>query len=256
METWQNSETVGYWIIGFMSVVLVLVLFIVLLVRISFKKMIDTKLEETELKLVHQATLLETSILVQEKERTRIAADIHDELVGKLIAFQLQMDSTLVPDEKRALISECITTARRISHDLVPPLIESSSLTELIDGILEPFGNMLNYGVYSTVDESRSIDVEIKTQLTRIVQECLANSKKHAQATTVFVQMKTIGNYLFLKISDNGTGFRSGLSASGLGLKNIETRMHYLKGKYKLRTGEGKGTSWLFAVQLNNHEKE
>ncbi|AEA43985.1 sensor histidine kinase [Fluviicola taffensis] len=251
MGTWQNSGTIGYWIISFMSVVLVLVVFIVLLVRISFKRMIDTKLEETELKLEHQTTLLETSILVQEKERTRIAADIHDELIGKLIAFQLQLEIPISIAEKNALLSECISTARRISHDLVPPLIELSSLNELIYGILEPFSKLLNCGVYSTVEESKSIDFEVKTQLMRIVQECLANSKKHAQATIVFVQMKTFREYLFLKISDNGSGFRSDQIVSGLGLKNIETRMHYLKGKYKLKTSEGNGTSYLFAIQLN-----
>jgi two-component system, NarL family, sensor kinase len=256
METWQNSETVGYWILAFMSVVLVLALFIVLLVRIAFQKMIAAKNEETELKLKHQASLLETTILVQEKERTRIAADIHDELVGKLLAFQLKMETPISPDEKSNLFSECIATARRISHDLVPPLIESSDLNELVLGILEPFQTVFQCRVYSTLYETQPIAVDVKTQVTRIVQECLSNCKKHAKATEVFIQMKTLNDYLFLKFSDNGIGFSPEKRAAGLGLKNIESRMHYLRGKYKMRTSENKGTSFFFAIRLNTTNDE
>lgn len=256
METWQNSETVGYWIISFIAVVLVLVLFIVLLVRVTFKRMIAAKLEETELKLKHQASLLETSILVQEKERTRIAADIHDELVGKLVAFQLKMNAQIPLQEANFFVSDCIATARRISHDLVPPMIESSTLNELVYGITEPFESAFRCRVHSTVIEEEAIAIPVKTQVSRIIQECLYNTKKHAGASEVSVQLKSMCGYLFFKISDNGNGFQADNITPGLGLKNIETRMHYLKGKYKMKTSAGKGTSCFFAIQLNPQEDE
>lgn len=251
MEKWQNPGLIAYWIGSFLLVVLVLALFIILLVRVAFRKMIETKMEEAELRLRHRESLLETSLLVQEKERTRIAADIHDELIGKLVAVQLSMNSQIAPDEKDRLFSECITSARRISHDLVPPMIGSTSLTELVSGIIEPFMSVFQCRIYSTIPEEEPISTGVKLQVTRLLQECLINSRKHALASGIFVQMKVMSGTLLLKFSDNGKGFSPDTMTPGLGLKNIETRMHYLKGKYKMRTGVNKGTSFLFAIQLN-----
>ena len=79
MEEWQNPETIVLWIIIAIVFFLLLLTFIVLLVRAFFQKIVKTKLAESKAKLKHQQNLLETAIKTQEKERKRIAADLHDE---------------------------------------------------------------------------------------------------------------------------------------------------------------------------------
>lgn len=250
MDKWQNPEVIALWIGSFLLVVLLLALFIILLVRVAFRRLIETKLEEAELILQHRETLLETSILVQEQERKRIAADIHDELIGKLVAVQLSMNSHIPSEDVNRMFSDCIAGARKISHDLVPPMIESVSLNELIADLVEPFKDVFRCQVY--VVHEQELPATVKIQCMRLLRECLVNTRKHAAATRVAIQVKTSHETLFVRFSDNGSGFITGRIVPGLGLKNIETRMHYLKGKYKLKTGEGKGTSYLFAIPLKS----
>ena len=90
MEAWQNPETITRWIVIVVIFFLVLLAFIIVLVRATFKKIIKTKNAESKAKLEHQQNILKTTISTQEKERKRIAADLHDSLVGKLIIIKLQ----------------------------------------------------------------------------------------------------------------------------------------------------------------------
>ncbi|MFT5250057.1 MAG: two-component system NarL family sensor kinase [bacterium] len=248
MEKWQNPQTIIIWIVIAIVFFLLLLGFIVLLIRSISQKIVKTKLAESKAKLEHQQTLLEITIKTQEKERKRIAADLHDDLIGKLIVIKLQQELKPNPNlESIDLMSESIDTARRISHDLSPPLIEHSSLPDLIKGVFDPWKNKIRI-VYFFDIRKNNCDYRgsFKIQLLRIIQELTTNIEKHAKANEIIVHFRQSHHYTSIKISDNGIGYNTLNKQKGLGLKNIETRVQYLKGSFRTKSFVGKGTSSLF----------
>jgi two-component system NarL family sensor kinase len=251
MEEWHNPETIALWIIITVVFLLLLIVFIVVLIRAFFQKIVKTKLAESKAKLEHQENLLDITIKTQEKERKRIAADLHDELIGKLTIMKLQQEVSSLPNaESINLIKESINSARRISHDLSPPLLEYTSLSDLIKEILDPWKNKIRIDAFFDLRKKDNYSNEFKIQVIRIIQELITNIEKHANATEIIIHFRQSSNYTFLKIKDNGVGYNPIGQQKGLGLKNIETRMQYLKGIYRIKSAVNKGTSSLFLFKL------
>ena len=78
MEKWLDPKTIALWIIIVLAVISLLAVSFIRLVRINFRRMVEQRLKESRMQLEHQKQLLETSVVAQEQERTRIAADLHD----------------------------------------------------------------------------------------------------------------------------------------------------------------------------------
>lgn len=242
MEEWQKSETIVLWLLIGVSFLVLLLVFIIVLTRIMFKKTIQRKEAEAKLKLEYQQSLLDATIKTQEKERKRIAADLHDALISKLTVLKIKEGE----GENEALIDESISIARRISHDLSPPLLEFSSLTDLIGEALEPWKQKMEVSYKVDIRKEINFSNDFKIQLTRVVQEILTNISKHAKAKEIHVHIRQSSNGLGLVIRDTGVGFKMDTKKKGLGLQNIETRIQYLKGEYKLKSEPGKGTTNIF----------
>ncbi len=249
METWQKPETIILWITIAALFVIVLLTVIIFLIRAIFKKIIKTKEKEAAAQLDYQKNLLETTIKTQEIERHRIAADIHDGLIGKLTALKMQQEITNNDQKTIEALHESITIARRISHDLSPPLVEFTKLPELIKELLDPWEqHLLITSIYDIRAEINDTD-EFKVQVTRLIQEIITNTIKHADATQLHLHLKQTENYMSLCITDNGKGYDVEKNSRGLGTKNIETRIQFLKGKHKVRSKIDKGTSNLFLFE-------
>lgn len=248
MEKWENSGMIaqGIWII--LIFVFILAFSIVLLVRENFQRIARVKLEEEKVKLEHQQKLLETNILVQERERTRIAADIHDILIGKLTVLKIKNEIAYDQKETDELIKDSIAVARRISHDLSLPMLQYTDLDQLISELIKPWKMVFNINLKRDNRSTALFSDNVKIQLTRILQELIMNIVKHAEATTIDIHLRHTDKWLFLFIKDNGKGFDIQENSKGLGLKNIEFRMEYIKGKYKQKSRKGRGTSYLFTL--------
>src|SRR5690606_8057756 len=93
MEKWLDPQTIAIWIVIVLAIILIFVFSFIKLVRIHFKRIVENKMREAQLKLEHQEKLLETGILAQEQERVRIAADLHDSLIGKLTVLRIKNQS-------------------------------------------------------------------------------------------------------------------------------------------------------------------
>jgi len=256
MDTWQEPKTLAIYLSLVLIFVFILITAIIIAVRISLSKTIKAKENEARMKLEHQQRLLENSILTQERERARIAADIHDELIGKLTAIKMTNQIKEKSQEMDDLISKGIQIARRISHDLMPPLIEYSSLEDLIKETIQPWQNKLTIDMTSNNDKNLSISSEIKIHFVRIIQEVLVNTAKHSNAENVHIHLRISPKWIGMNISDNGVGFDINSIKHGLGLSNIETRVQYLKGNYKLRSSSTHGTGYVFLVPTVVHLAE
>jgi signal transduction histidine kinase len=185
-----NSEVVIIYFVGTFAMMLLaggIFFFFVTYQKRLLKKQIELK----EIKAAHQEKLLQNSILAQEKERSRVARDLHDEVgamlsVVKLNVSRLEKKSTesdtrnLVIETKNHL-DEVINQVRRISRALLPPSLEKLGLFYA----LQELGNWVNKSdlivveCYKIGDQLR-LDLEKELALFRIIQELLNNSLKHA----------------------------------------------------------------------------
>ncbi len=252
MDEWQKPETITLWIIIIGALLILLLTFIFFLVKTILRKIIRTKVAESNAKLKHQQDLIETAIKTQEKERKRIAEDIHDALIGKLMGIQIEKQINNPDSKTISLIRECIDLARRISHDLSPPLLEYTSLPILIDELLDPWKKIIAIVLKNDIRYNYNHSNDFKIQLTRIIQEMLTNITKHANATEINLSFRQTNKGLAIQIKDNGKGFLLTENKNGLGLKNIETRVQYLRGRYRMTSKINHGTSTLFLFKPIN----
>ena len=253
MEEWQDPNVIALWFFIVLTFVFLLTVAIIVLVRSNSKRIVRNKMRESKLALEHKNELLKTSIEVQERERDRIAADLHDALIGNLTAIGIMNQVEHKPEDLNKLIQESIQTARRISHDLSPPLLEHTSLSDLIRDKTTPWeqNNTLTY--YHDIRYDGKISNETKIQIIRIVQELMNNIYKHAKATKTQIHLRLTPNLLCLNIKDNGKGFNVNTSKHGLGMKNLEMRVHYLNGNYRLKSKKGTGSTALFIINPSNY---
>lgn len=216
----------------------------------GYKRMTEANLRQARIEIEHQKKLLETGLLAQEKERTRIAADLHDGLIGRLSVIRMKTQIGQNPADIEQELGDSIAEARRISHDLMPPMLEFSTAEELIARLIEPWESKLDIQLYADVRTAEDVTPEFKIQLVRIVQELVTNIIKHANATTVHVHLRHTAKSLSLCVTDNGKGFDTAIHKAGLGLGSLEMRAQYLNGLYRIKSKPGKGVKALVVCGL------
>lgn len=249
MEKWLEAKTIATWIIIVFVVVVLLTVAIVKLVYLNIQRQVEHQLKESKLQLAYQRKLIETSILVQERERDRIAADLHDALIGKLTTLRLQHQLRHKIEAIDAGLEESIADARRISHDLSPPMLEFIELQDVIGNLVNAWRVRLNIVYDKRISSKRECPAVVKLQVSRILQELMTNIYKHAEAAEVWVSLSVSGKRTVLLVADNGKGFDVKNAAEGLGLKNIELRVLYLEGRFKTKSGS-KGTTSVFVFNV------
>lgn len=238
MEEWKNPKTIELWIIIIILVVTVLIVSLVKLIYINFNRIVKNKLKESNLKLEYQKKLMSAGIIAQEQERTRIAGDLHDSLIGKLSILRLKYQIDPQNSEIDFLLAESIDEARRISHDLYPPMLEVLNLEALIGDLVDTWKEYFTIHFYKLQQANANLPAEVKLQLVRILQELFLNTYKHASASQIFLYLKVTRNFLTIIFRDNGKGFTIETKFKGIGLKNIELRVTNLNGNYKLKSGK------------------
>lgn len=196
-------------------------------------------------------------IASQEAERRRIAGELHDSLGQNLLLIKNRVQQALRSgandwreqlEAASRLASEAIAEVRHISHDLRPYQLDQLGLTRaleaLIDGAAESTKTVFERKL-DNVDEVFA--PEAATNLYRIVQECLTNILRHAQAQKVRIELERDIHNVRLWVVDDGCGFAPNpegeLPSGGLGLRNISERVRILGGALKIHSEPGKGTS-------------
>lgn len=253
MANWQKPETLAIWLGIGLTVIVFLITSIILFTRVYIRRIMQEQHKRARLKLDYQKDLLQDSIRVQERERNRIAANLHDELISKLNILLLTLYSgDASPENTSNLLKESIGVARRISHDLSPPLLEETDLPELITDFVSPLQRVFKVHYHVSRYSDQAIGNETKLQLFRVIQEIISNIIRHAQAQTIDINIRISGKYISICISDDGVGMRTEKS-KGLGHKNIELRVQLLKGMYRFRPAQPKGTQ--FTIHLPHSSK-
>lgn len=223
---------------------------VVLLVQQFHKNLYRQKLQQEEMKNLHQAALLKVSITVQEKERKRIAQDLHDELganlsIARMLLMQVEQQSDPAQQASLArlknLAENALVSMRRISHELMPPQLESFGLVKTLQAVATNLSETDNIALDLQVPQGLPpLGWAIDLGLYRILMELLNNTLKHAEASTIAISLFIQEQQLVCTYRDNGKGMVLGESV-GMGLKNIEGRAQALGGTVQFKETNQQG---------------
>ncbi len=229
---------------------------------ITDRREADLKLLENQEKLRSLASELS---LTEEKSRRRIATALHDQL-GALLAISSMKLSELshnVSDQHQIIVQDVIDTIEKSIHfsrelmlDLSPPELYEFGLEAAIERLLE--NTEKKHGIQcQLLDDAldKPLSEETRITLYQSVQEVLINTIKHAQASSIQINIQKINDLIQINIKDDGIGFdinklqSMDRKKSGFGLFNIRERLKYLGGNLKIESTLKKGTT----ITLNAH---
>lgn len=191
-------------------------------------------------------------IRAQEEERTRIAQDLHDGLGHLMAAIKLNTSAIEVSDEQNQkilthagnIIDQASKEVRQISHRLMPQSLSDLGLAESIHELATRLNESGKIRVEVQGKGEFSVEKQMAIGIYRIVQEVLNNALKHAEASVFSIQYGLENDEFNLILSDNGKGFEMKKidDRSGLGWKNIRSRVEILNGRMDLKSKPGEGT--------------
>lgn len=221
----------------------------------SRKKIVEKELEKNILEITHQKEIIQSIIITQEEERKRIAQDLHDDISSKLNVINLNanllQDGELTPDEYTfvnnlilEVTDKTLISARKIAHNLLPPILEEFGFKDALEELADTFNNSRKINIEYTINYPKKLLIpQNELHLFRIAQELINNSIKHGKANNSKINISHKNNELIFIYTDNGVGFNVDNidNKKGLGIKNIESRVSLLNGKYNIDSKVGKG---------------
>jgi two-component system, NarL family, sensor kinase len=230
--------------IGMLSLTIGLIVFIIFHQR----KVIRYQLRLQKMEHDQQKMLLNASIRLQEEERQRIAADLHDDAGPLLATARLYLNENLVNLDKttqlqsiynaKQIIDDTIQLIRNISHSLMPPTLKNFGLESAVNDLFQKISGSGSMNASSRFHDYRErLQAENELIIFRVIQELVNNILKHSNASFIHLTQNTSGDRFFIRLHHDGRGItqtdfeKLNKSNVGLGLKNIQSRLKVLHGK-------------------------
>ncbi|WP_224983136.1 PAS domain-containing sensor histidine kinase [Geomonas agri] len=223
----------------------------------SISRDITEQVQAQELLLTNQEQLSSLAIelsLAEEKERRRIAAELHDE-IGQNLAlakrklsdcrqdFKLPAAAGRTVRELEQLLERTIQEVRSLTFQISPPLLYEVGLEAALDWLAEQFQAKHKLQVTVRSDLTCQLNEELGGTLYHVARELLVNVVKHAEAGKVSITNRQGADYLELTVADDGKGFptqaEGDRAMSGFGLFNIRQRVQHLGGQLEFSSGAG-----------------
>ena len=209
------------------------------------------RMERTEAKLLQQEQFV-TEIKTQDRERGRIAKDLHDNIGASIVGIQYQLDEfadKYFPDNSTptdfqktlASLAQTYKDVRGLSHDLTPQILVGMGLYEQLQ---QKYGFMTK-PVFKLSFPTEKTDLEpfIELTLYKIINEAVTNILKYAKSTEVGIDISQEKDFVKLRIDDNGIGFDMETYKTGTGLNNLKFRAEsQLNGTLTVESSPGNGT--------------
>ncbi len=205
--------------------------------------------------------------LIEERERRRIATDLHDRIGQTLAVARIKLSGIRdgapdVPlDEVMQLLERAIADTRSLTFELSPPVLHELGFEAALEWLTTRFRDEHGVAAEFTDDKSsKPLGEDMRIVVFQAVRELLHNVAKHAAASLVTVSATTTGNFIHIRVADDGCGFDlEALSArrdnqQGFGLFSIRERLAYLGGQMQIVTTPGNGTTVTLVVPPRSAE--
>ncbi len=244
ISVWERTKPI--WISGLLIILALSLLSTYLhYSRAELKKSRDTQMQ-----------LSGRLIDAQEKERSRLASELHDDFSQRLalLAFGLQNTAETLPDspdtlkqtldEFRQSIIELGDDLHSVSHRLHSSTLDTLGLVTGLKSLCREFGSKQGIEVdFTPEDIPHSVRPEVALCLFRIAQEGLQNLKKHSGTKRAQMSLRHRGDRVFLSLCDDGVGFDTNrMEKLGLGILSMQGRARLLGGDFEIHSTPGKGT--------------
>lgn len=195
-------------------------------------------------------------------EKKRISQELHDGVLGRLFGTRLSLDSLNRNHSEEAVnsrdlyITELKTIEdeiRKVSHELNTDFVSGSGFIDIIKTLVETQTLAYGLGYDLKYDESISwddVNNKKKIHVYRIIQETLHNIYKHAKAEHVNISLELKNDVICLSIIDDGSGYDVEKARSGIGLKNMKSRINEINGILKITSIKNQGTTVMIEVPM------
>jgi signal transduction histidine kinase len=244
MSVWERTRK--FWISG----LLIILGLSLLAIYLHFSRAELKKSHEAEVQLSRHL------ITAQEKERSRLASELHDDFSQRLavLAFGLQNTAEIPPgspeelkqslEELRQSVSELGDDLHSLSHQLHSSTLDTLGLVTGLKSLCREFGAKQGIQVeFMPEDIPRSVRPDVALCLFRIAQEGLQNLKKHSGTKKAQLSVRHVEDKLILSLRDEGMGFDvDKMEKPGLGILSMQGRARLLGGKFEIHSKPGKGT--------------
>ncbi len=203
------------------------------------------------LKQENDTKLLHAVFTGEEKERKRLADELHNGIASNLVAIKLQLENLdAIPEQSDSLqkvlgiVTKTHQETRHIAHNLLPVDFSKQSFADIIKHFCESCSTANLKVNFSTNVSDLELEVAKAMVLYRSVQECVQNALKHANATRVDVQLIDHKERIAISVEDDGKGFDSNfVNNNNQGLKAMHERLNELDIDISIDSDEGSGTS-------------
>lgn len=264
-----NTQDTNVSFLLYFGTIGMLVLTIGLIVFIIFhqRKVIRYQMTLQKMENEQQKLLLNASIRLQEEERARIAADLHDDAGPLLATARLYLNENMVHLDKntqlqsiysaKQIIDDTIQLIRNISHSLMPPTLKNFGLESAVNDSFQKLSGSGNINASSRFhDYKERLAPENELIVYRVIQELVNNILKHSNASFIHLTQNSNGPKFYIRMHHDGKGMtqadfdRLAKSASGLGLKNIQSRLKVVQGKIFFEKDQSQ-TYYKVTIELN-----
>ncbi|RKS00967.1 MULTISPECIES: sensor histidine kinase [unclassified Flavobacterium] len=251
------------------SFILVVLLFVVRAQRARTRELLYKQAQQKANEDIYNLMMSQQAIIDESrnKEKKRLAQDLHDGVLGRMFGLRLNLDSLNSSTEEDAvqkrfeLLNELKTIEqdiREISHDLNrEKQVLINNFVSIVHNLLEEQKTSFEVNVNYTIDENviwDKVSNAIKINLYRILQEGLQNINKYANAKNILVEIKGNEENVYLKIQDDGIGFDVNKKSKGIGMQNMISRTHDCKGIIDIASKKGNGTKIVITIPIETKQ--
>lgn len=261
------SMVLFFGTIGMLALTIGLIIFIIFHQR----KVIRYQMTLQKMEHEQQKILLNASIRLQEEERQRLAADLHDDAGPLLATARLYLNENLVNLDKvtqlqniynaKQIIDDTIQLIRNISHSLMPPTLKNFGLESAVNDLFQKISGSGTINASSRFHDYREhLKAETELIIFRVIQELINNILKHSNASFIHVTQNTSGDRFFIRLHHDGKGItqadfeKLNKSSGGLGLKNIQSRLKVLQGIIHFEK-DASQTYYKVTIELNKDQE-
>ncbi len=217
--------------------------------NITEKIQLENSLNEE--RQIRHKQITEAVITGQEKERTEIGEELHDNINQILASTKLYIECAIkdvnprmdLIAESKVLLEKAMKEIRNLSKTLLPPSLGEIGLLQALNELVENITQLNELAIFINWNDTEENDISVKLKLTifRIVQEQLNNIIKHAKARNVLISIKNEDRKIILGIKDDGQGFDTTIKRNGVGLRNISSRAEVNNGTVCIISQPGNG---------------
>ena len=256
MGTTEAAANLSFQLVFGIIGMILLTVFIIIFFVVYQRRLIQQQLQLQKIEAAYQKELLNSGILAQEKERSRMAVELHDSIGGLLSATKIYVSNVsqelskeqfqLFKSKALITLNENINEVRTITNDLLPQSLERLGVVTATRNLTQKLIDLKQIQVEFSANMEERFEKDREKALFRILQELINNTLKHSTASLVAIDFNFTAKRLMVVYKEDGQGFdrlahEERSDKKSLGLKSMESRIAFLNGDFDYKTAPDQG---------------